>query len=255
MATFAELQTRVTRRIIDLPSAIVAEVPSLINTALMQLQTKHNFKVMEAQINAVTVKLTQGLVTPITLLPILLPNLTYTYPAFKSFRGEPFGLRATDGKLIPMQHTESNRVLFGPYGFQNVTNPTIGIPRLVYAQISADDFNTRSFVVSPVPDGNSDYSDGEYRIFIPYWRYLAPLVNAGDHNWFTDDNSGEEYIVKAAAAEGFALNWDFEKQAIMQASAKPDLDDIIKRNKLQYLTGINELAPHWRGVNDQRTRI
>src|SRR5690606_23628102 len=61
MATFSELQTRVQRRVIDLPAAVQAEVPTLINEAMKQLQRRHNFKVMEKVASFTTVAGTQVL--------------------------------------------------------------------------------------------------------------------------------------------------------------------------------------------------
>src|ERR1700730_7807184 len=52
--TYTELQTRVQTRIIDLPAAVQAEVPQLVNEAMYELQSRHNFKCMEAEMYAYT---------------------------------------------------------------------------------------------------------------------------------------------------------------------------------------------------------
>ena len=48
MATYGAIQTRVQQIIIDLPSSVTAQVPTLVKEAVRSLQVKHNFKVMEA---------------------------------------------------------------------------------------------------------------------------------------------------------------------------------------------------------------
>jgi hypothetical protein len=77
----------------------------------------------------------------------------------------------------------------------------------------------------PLADGLSDYSDGEYRITVPYWGYAAPLSAAGDTNWFTTNAS--LYLIFRATAEAFMVDWDEDRAALwMQRAAEQRLKAI-----------------------------
>jgi hypothetical protein len=79
-------------------------------------------------------------------------------------------------------------------------DPAIPQPDNLMAQLNLEFY--------PYSNGASDYADGNYRIFLPYFRYLTPLVNAGDQNWFTLDGPRAEFCVRYAVAQGFLFNED-----------------------------------------------
>lgn len=249
-ATYSDLQTKVTRRVIDLPSAVVAEVPRLVNIAMLKLQEEHNFRVMETEIAAFTLVNTQPLLVSVGGAAITIPG-TYN---FKEWRGEPWYIRYTDGSPRFMSMAPSRESLWGMFSQGGGQVIDTGYPQAILEE-PGDDQGNRALSVWPVPDGLSDYSDGEYRITLPYYRYVPALVNAGDNNWFTNQVSGEEYIVRYAAAEGHALNWDYEKMAILKVEAKTHAQDLIKADKRFRLSAVREFVPHWRGAHQNKTRL
>ncbi len=76
MADFWTLQTRVQRRVIDLPASVISEVPDLINEAIRDLQDSHNFHVMRTLTEETTAAATRALLAKPAL--------------FKQLRGRPF---------------------------------------------------------------------------------------------------------------------------------------------------------------------
>ncbi len=249
--TYTDLQARVSRRIIDLPTAVQAEVPKLVNIAVNKLQERHNFRVMEAELAAYTAVGSHTLVSSVGGAAISWPGAT----GFKEWRGEPYFLQASDGAPRFMTLAPDRSSIWGSFTQGGTTTSDASFPHVIVEEPSSDDFNNRNLSVYPIPDGNSDYSDGEYRITIPYHRYLVPLSAGGDHNWLTDQLSGEEFIVRWATAEGHALNWDWEKYTILTAQSEVHYKDIVNADKRYRLSNVNEWVPHWRGVHQNRTRL
>lgn len=227
MATFAELKTRVQRRLIDLPSAVLAEVPTLINKAIETLEKRHNYKVMETAALYVT--------TPGSSVLSTLPT-DWKEPYNKPYRLSQFG---------PAQNVEWAATTNGPnlaYGPLD-----IGGPRFLYQGADANGSGTGTILVFPLPDSASDYGDGNYRVVIPYIKYLANLVNDGDSNWFT--SKAEDYIVYRATSQGFALDWDTQNATVWAALAQEQETDVRKTDKIARLSGVDTLVPHYMGAN------
>lgn len=250
MSTFVAIQARVNRRVIDLPSAVVAEVPRLVNVALHKLQQKHDFKIMEQEIAAFTLLNTHPLLATIggSALTIGPNNINV-----KKWRGEPWYLTFNEGSPRRLSWANSREDIWGSIPQGGATVLSASYPAIVLEEMP-DDTGTRTLSVYPLPDGASDYADGEYRITIPAWRYLPALVNDADHNWFTDQVSGEEFIVRWAAGEAFALNWDFQKYGVLTAQSEIHFKDLVKDDKLARLGSVETFVPHWRGVYQSRTR-
>jgi hypothetical protein len=253
MGNYSELQTRVLHRLIDAPSAVQAEVPQLINEALTKLQEDHNYRVMEAELQAYTLVATHTLLQSVGGSPITIP----TSPAilFKEWRNEPWYLRYIDGAPRFMSWAASRESIWGMFTQGGAVTLDQSFPQVILEEPSSDDFNSRTISVYPLPDGASDYPDGEYRITIPYYRYLSPLVGGSDHNWITDQPSGEQYIIAWAASEGHALNWDYQKMAVHRASAEIHKKDVKNADKRFRLSSVREWVPHWKGVHSSKTRI
>lgn len=253
MSTYSSIQSRVSRRVIDLPSAVVAEVPQLVNVALSKLQKKHNFRVMEAELAAFTAVGSHSIVQSVSGPPIILPSA----PAinFKEWRNEPWSIRYTDGSPRFMSWAPSREAIWGSFNQGGAIASDSSFPQLLLEEPASDQYNNRLISVYPIPDGLSDYPDGEYRITIPYYQYLPTLVSAGDHNWLTDDESGEEYIVAWAAGKAFELNWDFQKFQVFLAEAETHYKDVVNADKRFRLSSVREWVPHWRGVHSSKTRM
>lgn len=227
--TYEELQDEVQRNVIDLPTAVQEGVPNYINRALKTLQGKYNFKVMEAEADYVTdvgVRL---------LDPSTMPT------RFKDFRLEPFAIM-DDGTFWELNMAPNRTALRRMWGDEDE-----GAPRTLFMAepTSTDDF-VGSLEVWPLPDGNSDYDDGEYRISFPYWAYVAPLSNNTDTNWFT--TNCEEYLIFQATAEAFFVDWDESRAAVWTQRAGVKYEEAKMLDKRSRLTGTRELIPHWQGA-------
>jgi len=226
MATFAEIRARVERRVIDLPAATAAEVPILINAAIRKVQSKHNWRVMEAELSTVTV-LDQRLLAAI--------------PAdWKEQRGTPYGVDNLGGNWALSYAANRNAIL------TRLNTDSDGRPVFLLQAEPTDINGATNLEVWPLPDGISDYPDGEYRVYIPYWRWLPKLVSEGDSNWFTDNL--EEFIVYHAAKDAFGVDWDEERMAVWAQAAAGEYADVLAQDKKSRLAGFDTLVPVWKGA-------
>lgn len=231
MTTFGDIQTRVQSNIIDLPTAVLNQIPTLINQAQRQLQINHNFKIMEA--------LNEPTTTVNTRVLGAVPS------DWKEYRGRPWFLK-NDGSIVRMIQANSREDIW-----KAMDEADTNYPMVILQAVESDTLGNGNFWVYPLPDGNSDYTGGEYRVKIPYWAYLANLVNTGDQNWFT--NNADLYLEYRATAEGFAKNWDTAHSAEWATKAAIELKDVVKKDKLLRLsTGSNTLVPLWQGANSPK---
>lgn len=226
MADFATLQTKVQRRVIDLPQAVQDEVPDLVNYAHRAIQREHNFRVMEAVQSVTTAPLTRILAQ---------------VPAdFKELRDVPTYI-TFDGVVQRLGVAPNRSAVEQGYDTQ-----ADSFPRHLLRSEPTDALGTTNWEVWPLSDANSDYGDGEYRIRIPYWKFLPSLTASGDTDWFTVN--AEDYIVARATAEGFALDWDTEHQTEWLGKATDFLGEVVKLDKFERLAGVDTLVPHRGGA-------
>ncbi len=237
MATFLQIQTRVKRRVIDLPAAVVTEVPDLINEAMVTLQTEHNFKVMEAT----TAQLTTTIATR-ALSVAAVPS------DFKEIRGKPYLVDNT-GRHIDLIFSSHKADVEREFSVSDADD--IGEPKVILDPEFTDDDGTRSWQVYPFPDGLSDFTGGEYRVIIPYWKYVAALSADGDTNWFTVN--ALDYLIREATSEAFALDWDEERMAVWAQRSSVKKREVINRDKLTRVAGLDVLKPR-ADVNASRLR-
>lgn len=234
MATFLELQTSVRTRIIDLPTAVLAVVPSLVNLALRDIQSKHNFKVMET--------LGGPFATPASPSHVLT-----TLPTnFKEARGDPYRAYYTVGKTVDVPWAADRNAV------QDSFAPGADGPPQYLIVAEPDDTGVANVEHWPVSDSNSDFPGGEYNVYIPYWRFLPPLVADGDTNWFTVN--AEMYLVHNATARGFEIDWDEERMSVHKQLAKEQLDQIMMEDKRMRLAQTNTLVIHRQGANSPALR-
>jgi hypothetical protein len=233
LTTLALIRARVEVALIDLPTAVSDAVDKLINVAHRDLQDRHNFWVMRATEDYTTVLETR--------------SLGATPDDFKEFRDVPFWTYDEDGKAKEMTTVVSQR---GPLGAINEDDT--GYPLLLAQSEPSSTLGASNMHVYPLPDGLSDYDDGEYRITMPYWKYLPALTADGSTDWFTVN--AEEYIYKRALAEGFALDWDEEREALWLQKAENEFKKIVKKDRMRKLVGMNTLVPHWQGANNPLIR-
>ena len=224
MASFQDIQDRVERRVIDLPSAVTAEIPGLINRAMRRLQDRHDFKVMETE--------TAQLVTTVAT------HTLATVPSnFKSFRNKPYEVE-NDGETRRLLLVQDREEVLKLFPLSDTTDT--GAPRLILDAEVTNDVGDRSFEVYPFTDSNSDWSNGEYRIVIPYWRYLTELSAGVDTNWFTVH--GEDYLVFMSTAEAFYLDWDENRGSMWEQRALVPERDVTKIDKMNRLGAVDVLS-------------
>lgn len=230
MATYLELQERVQRRVIDLPTAITTEVPTLVNRAVKKLQEQHNFQVMQAKADFTTVVSTR--------------ELGAVPSNFKEYRvtdGPPAYLTQFSGTILPVFVVPKTAALYTYPGDEE------GTPVYLAEQEPLDEDLTRDWEIYPMSDGGSDYGDGEYRITVPYWKFLTELSADSDSNWLT--NNADDWIVYEATGNAFMLDWDEQHAAGFKAMAKQEWQDILRRDKMAVLSKLVSIMPH-QGVRD-----
>lgn len=229
---FLALQTEVRTNIIDLPTAVTNLVPSFINRAMKELQNKHNFKVMETGTGILsTVENTR-------LLAVVPDN-------FKEYRGKPIEISAMGGvrELGIAADFQSATLDFGSeLGGEAVLATLTGRPEVIFRQEPSSDAGGTSFHVYPLPDGNSLYANGEYRIAIPFWKYVIPLAANESFNWFT--NNAEEWLIFQATAHGFFADWDEERAAGWIQRAALKLQEVVALDKRLRVSAVDTLIPH-----------
>lgn len=232
MATFLELKNRVLVNVIDLTPAVTAAVPRLVNNAIRSMQREHNYRAMEGGTLYIT-----------STGNIFLGSVSN----FKEYRDlGPFfvnqRMKSTNVPVIPVTEVRKTVLL-------NTSYP--GRPELVFDTIDATT-GAAFFFIAPYPDTNSDWNDGNYQIFIPYYTYSADLVNDGDTNWFT--LNAADYIEYQATAEGFQMDWDNNSMALWLQRADTKKKEIKKADKMQRLGTVDTFVPIWRGANQPRVR-
>jgi len=232
MGTFAEIQDRVSGRLIDLPTFVADEVPALVNQALRSIQKKHNFEVMLAVSD--TLETTIGV-----------RELGDVPADFKEYRGLPYRLYET---AYP-----AKRLILAPNRLEVLrlfADDDVGPPQVIL-EGEMDVTGAREWEAWPLPDGLSEWGDGEYRVAIPYWRFVPALDADGDTNWFTVN--AEQYLVDKATALGFPLDWDEERAVFWETKAASEMKEVILADKYAALSRGVHLTPSL-NANDSMLR-
>jgi len=232
MATFTELQTRVQQIVIDLPTAVTSQVPTLIRESLRRLQRLHDFKVAEAQ--------TSVFVTaPATRTLGAVPS------DFYKWRGKPLLINA-DGRTSELGFFQSQEDAIREFGTdaggEADTDTLSGKPRFLSLSLPTNELGALNFEVWPFTDTLSLYTDNEYRIRVPYYKFLTALSGGSDTNWFTIN--ADTWLVWDAAAEAFFLNWDETRGTTWKTKAAAVYKEVIDADKRLRFSEMKELVPH-----------
>ncbi len=234
MSTYAEIQSRVLAIVIDTPTAVQDQVPTLVKEVISELQVDHNFQIMRA--------------TTAVLRTVADTRVLAAVPSdFKEFRGLPYeigGTGATRELGVSFERSAVIRELGSNEGGEGEDSTYEGRPQVILVSEPSDEAGTQNFEIWPLSDGNSDYADtyvGQYRIRIPYWKYLTELSGDTDTNWFTVN--GADYIAYMAAAEAFFLDHDEQNGTIWTQKAGPKRANLIKRDKMLMVSNVRELIP------------
>ena len=210
MATFSALQTRVQNWLIDTPTHVVNEIPVLITSSIAWLQAQHNFQVMQAQTQFVTSStpaLGASQTHVIGQIPTNWKCQRDVNPYYVLYIGSVRELTWQPNRTMCYRRwnaADVNQV--GPPGdllLGEATNSTIPDPD--NPDLNLTDLNIE---VYPFPDGSSDWSDGNYRINVPYFGFLPQLSAGTDANWFTKDGPQAEFCVANAVWQGFMMMED-----------------------------------------------
>lgn len=232
--TYLDLKTRVSRRVIDLPAAVQAEVPIFVNDAIRSAQRKYNFLAMETTTTMIT---TLG-----TLVPT--PNTILNFKEYKD-KG-PYLLR----RLVPgKRYLTATAEDAAAFSVADVTLPDE--PRFL-TKITDPITGIVTFSVWPYPNNISDWQDGNWRIVVPAYVYSTKLVNDADLNWFTENM--DDYIVREATGYAFGLDWDYNSMAVWLQQADVKFQEAKKADKMQRLGSVDTFVPMHRGANQPQVR-
>lgn len=247
MATFGELQTRVQEIIIDLPTAVTAQVPTLIRGSLRRLQLLHDFKVCEALSSVYTTTLETRV-------------LAATPSDFNKFRGLPQLIDA-NGKVRELgifpDRGAAEREFGSLAGGEATASDLTGPPRFLLRSEPTNELGATNLEVYPLPTNTSLYANGNWRIRVPYWKFLTELSGNSDTNWFTVNAA--DYLAWDAAADGFFLDWDEQHALIWKQNAQSRFKEIVDMDKKMRVAGMNVIAPSSdalapRGIPGDNTR-
>lgn len=237
---FSDIQTRVQSNVIDLPSAVVANVPTYINRAIRSAERRYNFKYMEQSATFLTTTLVTSLTNQDGVSGSTIKN-------FKEFLGRGPYLLQQNANAKQLYVVNEDREALQTFTL-NTTYPD----RPQFIELTSLDNNqTATFLVYPYPDTNSDWADGNYRIIIPYVAYSATLVGAADTNWLVVN--GDDYIEEAASALAFQANHDYQNMQVWASMADKHWQEIKKADKLRRLSGTDTLVPQFDGANQGMT--
>lgn len=231
MATFAQLQTRVTEIVIDTPTAITSQVPTLIRESVRRLTRLHDFKVCEATTEVFETSLETRVLGAV-------PSNFYKW------RGKPY-LISEQGRVRELGTFPDRASAMRVYGTEDggEADPTdlSGPPKFLSLSEPSDELGTMNFELWPLPDEESLFTDGNYRIAVPYYKYLTALSGNSDTNWFT--NNAEQWLAWDAASQAFFLNWDEQRALTWAQNAAKAYKEVIDADKKLRFSEVTELTP------------
>lgn len=231
---FETLQDRVEKYVLDLPGDIGTLIPEWINMAIRRACERHNFLFMrETAPEQTTVEGQRKLMG--------LPT------GWKETRGRPWLLHQ-DGGVTEIDWAPTESELIRMYGQAapaegNKASIDDGQPRFLFPR--SDEIE-----VYPFPDDKSQWDDGNYRVYIPYWKFPTDLSNNSDTNWVTENMPF--YIIFYAAAEGFVFNREEERAQLYFNRAEQKFRESRREDKLAQLPDRPTLIPKARAKGTRR---
>lgn len=232
MATLADLRGRITEQVYDAPGFVTSGTGVLdrwINEAVKKLQEKRNYRVMAATLEANTTVDTRVLVAR----PDGWKEARADRPYVHRMLGDVTWLRWAGGEEdVRKEFTLDEATDRGP-------------PRWLRETPPVDELGNVNIEVYPFPDGQSDWTSapaGEYRVVIPYWRYLTVLSDAGvQENWFT--RNAEEYIEFYGQWRAFRASWDQDRNIEARALMRDMERDLWRKNVMEELKDFRGFEP------------
>lgn len=214
---FTTAQSRVTDYIVDVPSETAALIDVWINNAVRAAENRYNFRHMKSTHSVTTTADTRSLGA--------LPS------DWKAKRELPW-LLGDDDITAEIQWAPSPSEMIRQ--FDASTTLDDGEPEFIL--VNDETIDSSVFEVYPLPDGNSDYGDGEYRVRIPYWAYSAVLSDPSDTNRVLDEQYFGFYAVFYAAGQGLMFNENDRAAAKYNAMAEQALMEAIRLDKRSFIT-------------------
>ncbi|MGI9297768.1 MAG: hypothetical protein ACR2QC_07710 [Gammaproteobacteria bacterium] len=209
--TLAQIRARVQTHVVDVVDEITAEFDGWINWAIRVAQETHNFRAMQAEQFKDTTKNVRLLGTK--------------FIDWKDRRLDPYYVTPEGSNIRLSWATEDQaRERYGENTTQDIGPPKDLVERIFYDGTSDLD----QFLVYPFPDALSRQvgpapAAGEYRILIPYYRYLPTLAADNASNYFTDN--WDNYVVWLAAAQALFLNEFNERALVFSTKAGYDVSE------------------------------
>lgn len=222
MADFETVTARVKDIIIDETDIVANNAGQYVNDAIREFQERMNVDDMRAKVEIVT---DVGAADP-----QILGVFDTVLPSFKGPRETPYIMHG-DGVEEPMVFARSGDLIRN--NFDTASSTDIGAPQALYKDEDAN------LLVFPLPDGNSLNGDGEYRINIPYWKYL-PELTGSQSNFFIDRMKNA--VTYKAAAMGFYDN-DYQNMGDrMEVRSENQFNIVRKSIKNAFFTTSSTLS-------------
>lgn len=208
MSTLAEIRARVLSIVIDQTAAVLAAVDDEIRSAQRRAEDRHGFWVMETGVNYTT---TEDDV-----------NLGSKPSLYARRMDQPFAFDGLGG-VWPLEMVSTVIETVKSFDLSPLTK---GRPQLIEEK-------TDEFLVYPKPDNLAPagplFSDGNYRIRVPYYKREATLSADLDTNWFSENAA--DYLTWRAAQELLDLNRDNAEMLKYTAKAEGELRRLIRDDK------------------------
>lgn len=229
MATLSQLRVRITELVYDAPAYVTSTiVDRWINRAIRKLQERRNYRVMRASLAANTTLATRVLVAR---------------PAdWKEPRQDRPYYRRQLGDVVFMDWAASEEDVRKEFTYNEAADK--GAPRWLWAALPSDITGAQNIEVYPFPDGQSDWTAapvGEYRVEVPYWKYLPDLAGEGGTNWFSAN--AEDYIEFFGQWRAFRSTWDQDRTQAARSMLRDEEKDVWRKNVMEELSGMRELSP------------
>lgn len=235
MSNLTALQDRVRDIVVDVTAKAEARIVPEIQNAQRELEDAHGFLIMETTLTITTIEGQRG------------GGATYLKPGLSGGPGGSFFIRSRmDARPVLQDGTGATTEIDWLVAESDIVRlysddpDEKGAPRHI---LERDDH----FEIYPLPDklapGGSLFSDGNWRVKIPYFTRLTTLTSGGipPNNWFSDN--AEEYLVWQAAGKVLAFNRDHEESLLALQRALAEKNRLIAQDKKARLAKQRLLRP------------
>ena len=233
MAAVATTYARILTNIVDNNDEVTANVLDWMQSAIYELEDLHLFKVNHESVTTAT--------TEDTRLLVARPS------DWNGIRKSPYYIDGYGGKH-QMSWLEDTEELDLSYSEDPDDK---GPPKCILV-------TDTELKVYPLPDAlcstGDVYSDGDYRVVVPYWKRLADLGFI-ESNWFTTDHSLTlQFIEQRVTAQCLDYNRDNEEYLKWLTRAESTLRKVKRKQKRDGFPTKLTLTPR-RGADASRTTL